>query len=198
MCEQIVFIVDDDNYVRDSVKELVESVGLKAKAFANAVDFLEQYDHSNAGCIVLDIRMARLSGLALQKKLNQMDSVIPIIFITAYKDISVVRDAFKGGAFDFISKPYHEQNLLDTINSALNVDAEYRIGAIEKEIFKRKAENLTAREQEVLALLVDGMSSKAAAKHLKISPRTVEVHRQRALAKIGTRSVINIKKHLFD
>lgn len=198
MIEQIVFIVDDDAAVRDSVNELVESVGLKAKAFASAVDFLEQYDHSHAGCIVLDIRMARLSGLALQAKLNKLDSVIPIIFITAYKDITVVRDAFRGGAFDFISKPFHEQNLLDTINSALSVDAEYRLATTEKAIFKEKVDSLTAREQEVLALLVDGMATKAVADYLKISPRTVEVHRQRALMKVGTRSFVQIKKYLLD
>jgi len=198
MIEQIVFIVDDDDAIRNSVKELVESVGLKARDFSNAIDFLEQYNHSYAGCIVLDIRMAGLSGLALQAKLNQLDSVIPIIFITAYKDITVVRDAFRGGAFDLISKPFHEQNLLDTINQALSMDAKNRVAATEKEIFKKKAKGLTAREQEVLSLLVGGMTNKDVAEYLKISPRTVEVHRQRALIKIGTRSFIQIKELLLD
>ena len=198
MIEQTVFIVDDDSAVRDSIVELVESVGLKAKAFTNAVDFLEQFDVNSAGCIVLDIRMARLSGLALQKKLNQLDSVIPIIFITAFADIAIVTEAFKDGAFDFITKPYHEQNLLDAINSALLVDAECRMATSEKEIIKRKVDGLTAREQEVLGLVVNGMTSKDVAEHLEISPRTVEVHRQRALAKIGTHSVLKIKKHLLD
>lgn len=198
MIEQTVFIVDDDSAVRDSVVELVESVGLKAKAFTSAVGFLEQFDARRAGCIVLDIRMARLSGLALQKKLNNLGSVIPIIFITAFADIAIVTEAFRDGAFDFITKPYQEQNLLDTINNALQVDAEYRIATSEKEIFKRKVEGLTAREQEVLMLVANGMTSKGVAKHLEISLRTVEVHRQRALAKMGTRSVVKIKNHLLD
>lgn len=198
MIEQAVFIIDDDSAVRDSIKELLESVGLKTKVFINAIDFLEQYDSSQMGCIVSDIRMAKLSGLALQKKLNQLGSVLPIIFITGYSDVSVVAEAFRNGAFDVIGKPYHDQQLLDTINAALQVDKECRTATSEKEIFKRKAERLTAREQEVLELVVDGMTSKGIAKHLNISPRTVEVHRQRALLKIGTRSVHKIKEYLVE
>jgi len=197
MIEQTVYIIDDDSAVRDSVKELVESVGLKAKAFTNAIDFLEQHDGSQTGCIVSDIRMAGLSGLALQKKLNQLSSAIPIIFITGYSDVSMVAEAFKSGAFDVLGKPYHEHDLLDAINAAIQSEKESQITTSEKEVFKRNAENLTAREQEVLALVADGMTSKGIAKHLKISPRTVDVHRQRALSKLGTRSINKIKEYLF-
>lgn len=197
MIEQTVYIIDDDGAVQDSVKELVESVGLKAKAFTNAISFLEQNDGSQTGCIVSDIRMAGLSGLALQKKLNQLGSDIPIIFITGHSDVDVVAKAFRGGAFDVLGKPYQEQNLLDTINAALQLDKEGRIATSEKEVFKRKAENLTTRELEVLSMVADGMTSKGIAKQLKISPRTVEVHRQRALSKLGTRSINKIKEYLF-
>jgi len=145
MIEQIVFIIDDDSAVRDSIKELVESVGLKERVFANAVDYLDCYDGSHAGCIVLDVRMGRISGLALQKKLNQMNAAIPIIFVTAYADIAVVSEAFKGGALDFITKPYHEQYLLDAINNALQVDEEYRATTLNDELFKAKSKDLTAR-----------------------------------------------------
>lgn len=196
MTQQTVFIIDDDGAVRDSVKELFESISLKTKAFASSLEFLEQYDSSLAGCIVSDIRMAGLSGLALQKKLNDLGSSIPIIFVTAYSDVSVISEAFKAGAFDVIGKPYHEQQLLDTINAALEVDKESRFASSEKESFKKKAESLTSREQEVLSLVAEGKTNKVIARELDISPRTVEVHRQRALMKIGTRSVNEIKKYL--
>lgn len=197
MFEQIVYIIDDDSVLRDSVKELVESVGLKAKTFTNAIGFLEQYDGSQTGCIVSDIRMAGLSGLALQKKLNQLGSSIPIIFITGYSDVTMISEAFRNGAFDVLGKPFHEHNLLDVINAALLTENESRITTSEKEVFKRKAENLTTRELEVLAMVADGMTSNGIAKQLGISPRTVEVHRQRALSKIGTRSIDKIKENLF-
>lgn len=198
MFEQVVYIVDDDEAVRNSIKELVESVGLKARDYANALDYLEQHDSNRAGCIVLDVRMAGLSGLALQKELNKRGSVTPIIFVTAYADIAVAVGALKNGAFDFLTKPYHEQCLLDVINSALKKNAENRVTRSERDIFKRKVDALTAREQEVLGLIADGLANKAVAERLEISVRTVEVHRRRALTKIGTRSVLKIKEHLSD
>ncbi|MEJ2141297.1 MAG: response regulator [Gammaproteobacteria bacterium] len=196
MSEQTVFIIDDDSTVRDSIKELFESVGLKTNIFTSSLDFLEQYNSELTGCIVSDIRMAGLSGLALQKELNDMGSDIPIVFITAYSDVSVISEAFRDGAFDVIGKPYQEQQLLDTINAALQVEKESRKANSEKEDFKKKAESLTSREQEVLSLVADGLTNKVIARQLDISPRTVEVHRQRALMKIGTRSVNEIKKYL--
>lgn len=196
MSEQTVFIIDDDSTVRDSIKELFESVGLNTKVFTSSLEFLEQYHPDMSGCIVSDIRMAGLSGLALQQKLNDMGCALPIIFITAYSDISVISDAFRHGAFDVIGKPFQEQQLLDTINSALQVDKESRMASSEMEDIRKKAEALTSREHEVLSLVAEGMTNKVIARELDISPRTVEVHRQRALLKIGTRSVNEIKKYL--
>lgn len=198
MKNQTIYIVDDDETVRNSIKELVESVGLKSRVFTNAVDYLEQYDASHTGCLVLDIRMAIISGLELQKKLNQLNSIIPIIFVTKYADIDVVKEAFREGAFDFIVKPYHEQNLLDSINSALKVDIECRVTISEQKEFKSKAKELTSRERQVLSLVVDGMTNKEIANHLTISHRTVEIHRQRALRKLGSRSFPEIKNNLSN
>lgn len=196
MSEQTVFIIDDDSAVRDSIQQLFESVGLKTKTFISSLDFLEQYDQSMSGCIISDIRMAGLSGLGLQKELLERGCTIPVIFITAYSDVSVISEAFRSGAFDVIGKPYQEQQLLDTINSALLVDRETQKATSEKEDFEKKAETLTSREHEVLKLVAEGMTNKVIARQLDISPRTVEVHRQRALMKIGTRSVNEIKKYL--
>ena len=134
MIEQTVFIIDDDDDVSDSIKELAESVGLKAKTFASALEFLEQFDNSCAGCIVLDVRMVGLIGLALQRKLKKMDAVIPVIFITAYADIPVVMQAFKDGAFDFFTKPYNQHSLLEVINSALQKDMESRITTLDEQV----------------------------------------------------------------
>lgn len=198
MNEQTVFIIDDDSAIRDSIKDLFESVGLKTQTFTSSLDFLEYYSSELTGCIVSDIRMAGLSGLALQKELNELGSDIPIIFITAYSDVSVISEAFRAGAFDVIGKPYQEQQLLDTINAALQVEKETRKATSEKEDFKKKIESLTSREQEVLNLVADGKTNKVIARELDISPRTVEVHRQRALMKIGTRSVNELKKYLAE
>lgn len=196
MLEQKVFIIDDDNTVRESIKELFESVGLNTKVFTSSLEFLELYHPDMNGCIVSDIRMAGLSGLALQQKLNDMGCALPVIFITAYSDISVISDAFRNGAFDVIGKPFQEQQLLDTINAALQVDKESRMASSEKEDFSKKAEALTSREYEVLSLVADGMTNKVIARELGISPRTVEAHRQRAILKIGIRSINDIKKYL--
>lgn len=198
MNEQIVFIIDDDSTVRESIKDLFESVSLDTRTFNSSTDFLEQYSSELTGCIISDIRMAGLSGLALQKELNELGSDIPIVFITAYSDVSVISEAFRAGAFDVIGKPYQEQQLLDTVNAALQVEKETRKASSEKEDFKKKIESLTSREQEVLNMVADGKTNKVIARELDISPRTVEVHRQRALMKIGTRSVNELKKYLSE
>ncbi|MFB3046179.1 MAG: response regulator transcription factor [Acidiferrobacterales bacterium] len=189
MIEQTVLVVDDDDAVRDSIKELVESVGLKAQTFASAQSFLESYTTDQAGCLVLDVRMARTSGLTLQAKLKEMGSDLPIIFITGHGDIDMAVQVMKAGAVDLIQKPYHEQNLLDSINDALEIDVEKRRtfrkqGALEKQIA-----SLTEREREVMDLLAGGHTNKAVAEQLGISPRTVEVHRQRVLEKCEVKSV---------
>ena len=189
MIEQTVLVVDDDDAVRDSIKELVESVGLKAQTFASAQSFLESYTTDQAGCLVLDVRMARMSGLTLQAKLKEMGADLPIIFITGHGDIDMAVQVMKVGAVDLIQKPYHEQNLLDSINDALEIDVEKRGASRKQGALEKQIASLTEREREVMDLLAGGHTNKAVAEQLGISPRTVEVHRQRVLEKCEVKSV---------
>ena len=192
MVDQTVFIVDDDEAVCDSVKELVESVGLHAQTFTSALSFLDTYLADAAGCLVLDVRMSRMSGPALQTSLKELGPSLPIIFITGHGDIDTAVDAMKAGAVDFIQKPYHEQNLLDIINKALELDAKNRDNVQRKKSLADRVASLTDRERDVMELLARGLTNKAIGERLGISARTVEVHRQRVLGKCGVKSVTQL------
>ncbi len=192
MIEQTVYIIDDDEAVRDSIKELVESVNLNAEIFENAVSFLDSFTTDKAGCLVLDIRMARMSGLVLQERLNEMSATIPIIFITGHGDVNMAVEALKAGAVDFIQKPYHEQNLLDSINDALELDNRTRNVSQHDETIEKSIESLTEREYQVMDLLSQGDTNKIIGKKLDISPRTVEAHRQHILQKCKVKSTTQL------
>jgi two-component system, LuxR family, response regulator FixJ len=189
MNQPTVFIVDDDEAVRDSIAELVSSIGLPATTFGSAREFLESYDHDRAGCLVLDVRMAHTSGPALQEKLVAMGAAIPIVFISGHGDIPIAIKAIKAGAVDFVQKPYRDQQLLDSINEALQRDAATRLAAEHSDGFEQRLTTLTDREREVMKLVTQGWSSKAIANALSISYRTVEVHRSHILEKLDVRSV---------
>jgi two-component system response regulator DctR len=184
-----VCVVDDDELIRDSISELVSSVGLRALAFASAKEFLASYDPRLPGCLVLDVRMAHVSGLELQETLIAMGAAIPIVFISGHGDIPIAVKTIAAGAVDFVQKPYREQHLLDSINAALRRDASTRTAARSNSRFAESLQALTARERHVLDLLVKGQSSKAIAKALAISPRTVDVHRNNILQKAGVHRV---------
>lgn len=192
MNEQIVHIVDDDHAVLDSLRELTESVGLKSKTYESASCFLEQSSEAESGCLVLDLRMPKISGLELQKKLKESGNTLPIVFMTAYGDVSVAVEAMKEGAVDFVQKPYHEQSLLDSINTALKKDRLNRSSNASNEDFRQKLSLLTARQAEVMELLASSMSNKEIARKLGISPRTVEVHRQHVMKKLGLKTVSDL------
>ena len=187
-----VFVVDDDEAVRDSIKELVASVGLNVETFASAVDFLETFDDARTGCLVLDIRMARMSGLALQARLNEIGARIPIVFLTGHADVPTAVAALRAGAQGFVTKPYREQELLDGINEALARDEALLNAADESRRFASAVEALTEREREVMDLAVVGLSSKVIAQRLGISHRTVELHRSRVLEKLGVGSMAEL------
>lgn len=192
MIEQFVNIIDDDEAVRDSIEELVSSVGLHPRVYPDAMEFLKNFSLDYAGCLVLDVRMARMSGIALQRKLNEMGATIPVVFITGYGDVSTAVEAMKAGAIDFIQKPYSEQVLLDSINKALQYDFSRRTNTSGSAEIKQRIEALTNREKEIMQLLADGHNTKQIAQLLAISPRTVEVHRQRVLNKLGFSAVSEI------
>jgi FixJ family two-component response regulator len=192
MIEQTVYIIDDDDAVRDSIKELVESVNLNAEIFESAISFLDSFTTDKAGCLVLDIRMSRMSGLVLQERLNEMDASLPVIFITGHGDVDMAVDALKSGAVDFIQKPYHDQNLLDSINDALALDNRNRNMLQHDEIIEKSIEQLTNREHQILDLLSQGDTNKIIGNKLDISPRTVEAHRQHILQKCKVKSITQL------
>lgn len=192
-----IYIVDDDDSMRQAVALLLRTVGYTPLAFSKPNDFLAKYDPNQHGCVVLDIRMPQMSGLEVQQQLNRAGAMLPVIFITGHGDIPMAVQAMKDGAFDFLTKPFRDQDLLDRINTALKQDAENR-AAVEKHAdLRRREESLTAREREVLALVVDGKANKVIGIDLGLSERTVEIHRANVMEKMGARSVAHlVKMHL--
>ena len=198
MGEPTVFIIDDDEAFRDSVQELVSSVGLATETFRSALEFVETFDPARPGCLVLDVRMARMSGIALQAKLKEMGALIPIVFISGHGDIATAVNAIKDGAVDFVQKPYHEQQLLDAIDEALRRDAAQRVENADPDPLTERIATLTDREREVMELALKGLPSKVIAKELSISHRTVEQHRSRLLEKLGVGSITELMRLTFD
>lgn len=190
--EQTVFIVDDDEGVRDGLAMLLATVGQRCEAFASAAEFLDGYDPSRRGCLVLDIRMPRMSGLELQEQLNERGSDLPIIFITGHGDIPMAVEAMRLGALDFIRKPFREQDLLDRINEALDVELVRRKRSIARDDLVAKIDSLTDRERAVFESVADGDMNKVIAFDLGISERTVEVHRANAMKKLGVRTLAEL------
>lgn len=187
-----VFIVDDDRGVRNSIRELVLSVGLPAEVYPSAQAYLDAFDATRPGCLVLDVRMAHMSGLALQERLATQGVHIPIVFISGHGDIAMAVGAIKRGAVDFVKKPYHEQQLLDAINEALAQDASRRALVPSTDgggPLSARLAALTPREREILDRAVAGHTSKMIATELGISHRTVELHRSNLLEKLGVASV---------
>jgi FixJ family two-component response regulator len=192
MVEPTVFIVDDDRGVRNSIRELLISVGLAVETFESAQSFLDSFDTAHPGCLVLDVRMAHMGGLALEAKLAERGAEIPIVFVSGHGDISMAVNAIKRGAVDFVPKPYHEQQLLDAVNEALRRDAQRRAGPLDASEFSERLQMLTFREREVLDLALKGHSSKVIARELGISHRTVELHRSNLLEKLGVASITEL------
>lgn len=188
----MVYVVDDDEAVRDSLKLLLESVDLACQTFASASDFLEKHDRDQHSCLVADIRMPGMSGLDLQEELNHRSSTIPILFITGHGDVPMAVDAMKSGALDFIQKPFRDQELLDRIHQALESDAERREDNRELSETRNRIGRLTARETEVMHRVVQGQANKVIALDLGVSQRTVEIHRARVMHKMQVRSIAEL------
>jgi FixJ family two-component response regulator len=194
----VVYIVDDDDGMRRAVSLLITTVGYAPIAFARAGEFLAKYDPAQPGCLVLDVRMPEMSGLEVQQQLNRTGAMLPVILISGHGDIPMAVQAMKDGAFDFLQKPFRDQELIDRINSALKLDAENRQSVDRKADLKGRSESLTPREREVMALVVDGKANKVIAIDLGLSERTVEIHRANVMEKMGARSVAHlVKMHLM-
>lgn len=194
MTEPTVFIVDDDQAVARSLRWLIETVGLKVSTFASAQAFLDGYDASKHGCLVLDVRMPGMSGLELQERLVAQRIHVPIIFITGHGDVQMAVRAVQAGAFDFVEKPFNDQDLLDRIQKAIVFDAKQRGKDLQQAQLRALFASLTPREREVLDLVVEGKSNKAIANSFGLSAKTVEVHRAKMMEKMQARSVADLVK----
>ena len=191
--KQVVFIVDDDTAVCESLKIMLETIGLPTMVFNNAADFLNNYCNES-GCVVLDVRMPGMSGIELQSKMRAHDIFIPVIIITGHGDISMAVEAVKAGALDFIEKPFRNQVLLDSIQKALSIDRELRGSRIKKGDAKTKILKLTNREKEIMRKLIEGKPNKVIAIELGISVKTVDFHRLNILDKMGAGNVVEMVK----
>lgn len=193
-----VFIVDDDEAVRDSIGMLLDTVDIPYQTFTDAQNFLAEYSKDSVGCLVLDIRMPGMSGLDLQAHLQTQKVDIPIIFITGHGDIPMAVEAMRRGALDFLRKPFRDQELLDRIQAALSaaVNKEHlqRSKAAEQEELNEKVAELTPREIEVFRRVARGQANKVIAIELGISERTVEIHRSKVMQKTGSRSLADLVK----
>jgi two-component system response regulator FixJ len=194
----LIYIVDDDDGMRRALTVLITTIGYQAVAFAKPTEFLAKYDPSQPGCLVLDVRMPEMSGLEVQQQLNKAGSMLPVILVSGHGDIPMAVQAMKDGAFDFLQKPFRDQELIDRINGALKLDAQNRESVDRLADLTAREQSLTPREREVLVLVVDGKANKVIAIDLGLSERTVEIHRANVMEKMGARSVAHlVKMHLM-
>lgn len=187
-----VFVVDDDQAMRNSLKWLIESVGVPVESFASAAAFLESYYPGRSGCLLLDVRMPGMSGLELQEYLREHEISIPVIIITGHGDVPMAVRAMKGGAIDFIEKPFNDEVLLDAIRTALAMDEQQRDRQSEKADITACYATLTPRESEVMEMVTDGKSNKEIANLLGVSAKTVEAHRARVMEKMQAGSLAEL------
>ena len=193
-----VFIVDDDREVREALQLLMESVGLAVETFASAGDFLEQFDPSRAGCILLDVRMPGMSGLDLQARLAAEQLHPPIIIITGHGDVPMAVRAVQAGALNFIEKPFNDQSLLDSVHRAIEQDARQRGEASRLADIRGRYDRLTPREKEVLELVVAGKRNKVIAADLSVSQSTVEAHRAKVMEKMEADTLSDLMRMMLS
>jgi two-component system, LuxR family, response regulator FixJ len=189
---QTVYLVDDDPAIRGSLAMSLTAAGLSVEAFESAQAFLDHYDPSRPGCLILDVRMPGLGGLELQERLVERGVHIPIVFMSAHGDIPMSVKAIKAGAVDFLEKPFRRGVLLERVREALTQDATAREADANRSVVAARASRLTPREQEVLCLVVAGHSSKEVARQLNVSHRTVETYRSRIMEKLDAGSLSDL------
>ncbi len=187
--DQAVFVVDDDAAVRDSMRWLMDSVGLRVEAFDSSEAFLRAITPESSGCVVLDLRMPGLGGLDVHAQLRERGINLPVIVVSGHGDVPIAVRALKSGVADFVEKPFKDQELLDCVQQALRRDAEQSLQRLRREELMTRYRTLTPRELDVLRLVVDGQANKAIGSSLGISQKTVETHRARVMEKMAARSV---------
>jgi two-component system response regulator FixJ len=189
-----VFVVDDDQAMRNSLKWLIESVGMQVETYASADDFIRNYYPGRAGCLLLDVRMPGMSGLELQEQFIHQRIKIPIIIITGHGDVPMAVRAMKAGAVDFIEKPFNDELLLESIRNALTLDQEQRVMQSERAEIAARLAQLTPREHEVMEMVTSGKANKEIAIALGVSAKTVEAHRARVMEKMEATSLAELVK----
>lgn len=187
-----VFVIDDDEAIRSSLKWLIESVGMRVETYSSADAFITDYYPGRAGCLLLDVRMPGMSGLDLQERFTEQEIRIPIIIITGHGDVPMAVRAMKAGAVDFIEKPFNDELLLDSIRRALLLDTEWRTMQAERSDIATRLAHLTPREHEVMEMVADGRSNKEIAQLLSVSAKTVEAHRAKVMEKMRASSLAEL------
>src|SRR6266849_5361653 len=188
----MVFVVDDDASMRESLKNLIRSVGLRVETLASAQDFLRAKRGDEPGCLVLDVRMPGLSGLDLQKRMAEADVDLPIIFLTGHGDIPMSVRAMKAGAVEFLTKPVREQDLLEAVQQALERDRAVRNQRMKLEGLRERLDSLTPKERDVMGKVVAGLLNKQIAGELKMSETTVKIHRHQVMETMKAASLAEL------
>ena len=190
--DALVFVVDDDAPMRESLRNLISSVGLRVELFSSAQEFLESKRPDVPSCLVLDVRLPGLSGLDLQKELAKANIRLPIIFMTGHGDIPMSVKAMKDGAVDFLTKPFRDQDMLDAVMLAIGRDRRRREAETGISALQKLFEGLTAREREIFALVATGLMNKQIAGQIGIAEITAKIHRGRMMKKMGAKSVAEL------
>jgi len=190
--EPIVFVIDDDASMREALQSLFRSVGLRVEVFGSASEFLQSKLPDVAGCLILDVRLPRLSGLEFQAELVKAGIHIPIIFMTGHGDVPMSVKAMKAGAVDFLTKPFRDQDMLDAVEMAIERDRKRRIGAKALSGLEARFAVLTSREREVLALVTAGLMNKQIAAEIGIAEITVKIYRGNVMKKMGAKSLADL------
>jgi len=198
MTKPTVFVVDDDDGMRKSLGRLLKSAGFHEECYGSAEEFLDQHDPSRPGCLVLDVCMDEMTGLELQEELNNRAVTMPIIIISGYADVPNVVTAVKGGAVDFLEKPFNDELLLERVQQAIELDDRRREQAQRTAETAARLETLTPRETQVMKLLVGGRRTKQIAYDLNISPKTADIHRAHVLEKMQVDTVVDLVRLVHD
>jgi two-component system, LuxR family, response regulator FixJ len=193
-----VFVVDDDDGVRQSVLALLRSAGLQARGFPNGEDFLAARMYEQQGCLITDVRLLGMNGLRLLSRVRELGSRMPVIVLTAHADVRIAVEAMHGGALTVLEKPYREQDLWDHVVTALRTDRELRRQQARNETLRERLESLTEKEHQVLQHLARGAPNKVIARALNIAPRTVDLRRQSLLKKMGSANTVHLVRDLAE
>lgn len=196
--DSIVHVVEDDHSSRALILALAGSIGFACKPFADAREFLDNYDARQPGCLVLDVFMPGMSGLELQNELDRRGAVIPVIFVTGNAAVPDVVEAMRHGAFNYLLKPISNAEMLDNLRRALDHDLQNRRTLAQQDRIRERISSLTHREREVLELVARGLANKVVAQEMRLSQRTVEVHRSHVMEKLGARSVAQLVRMFMD